>query len=237
LKAVEGYALGDAIVSQYNDGHNDFCRSEMACTQSHILAWHTFLASSYQNCLVLEDDVLFCQEFERFWDAFEVPLNRIEIWKLETVKATCTIVKDALSQFNDIKFHQLLSAHSGAGSYLINRKTAEFLIQVSSDFKIMVDNELFDPIHRTTPMCRILQAVPAPCIQDSEHFKRPHLATTIGGNRNPDGTSIINIIRRKYLSPLVSLVVSILISYQGLKRIRIKNATMGKVAEVAELVE
>tara|TARA_B110000977_G_scaffold200584_1_gene291651 strand:+ start:5478 stop:6293 length:816 start_codon:yes stop_codon:yes gene_type:complete len=237
LKAVEGDELSDAILSQYNQGANEFGRNEIASSQSQIQAWREFLASSYEFCLVLEDDVLFWHEFEAFWGAFEVPKDRAEIWKLETVKATCTIVRDSVRQFNNIKFHQLLSNHCGAGSYLVNRKTAEFLVQVSSDFKIMTDNELFDPIHRNVPMCPILQAVPAPCIQDSEHSDSPLLATTLGDHRNLDRISRINITRRKYLSPLVSFVVSILLSYQGLKRIKIKNAPVGKVAEVAELVE
>ena len=103
-----------------------------------------------------------------FWNNLDFPEDTFAIWKLETVNATCTIQRRCECEYDGFSFHQLYTGHSGAAAYIINRKTAKYLLSVANDFRAIIDEELFDPIVRSVPMCRTYQAVPA-CIQDSKN--------------------------------------------------------------------
>ena len=217
-------SLPEDVLARYGSPTNEITLRAIACTQSHVSAWKTFLSTDNEECMIAEDDILLCRNFDSIWNNLDIPGDSYAIWKIETVNATCTIQRSCERQYEGFSFHQLYSGHSGSAAYIINRKTAKFLLSVANDFRAIIDEELFDPILRSVPMCRTYQAVPALCIQDG---KNPNSTTTfhslIGPGRNPDGNSKINQLRRKYLSPLVSAVVSFLISYQGLRRTKVKH--------------
>ena len=216
--------LPEDVLVRYGSPADPIKLREIACTQSHVSAWRTFLSTDKEECMIAEDDILLCRNFDMIWNNLEIPEDTFAIWKLETVNATCTIQRRCECEYDGFSFHQLYTEHSGAAAYIINRKTAKFLLSVANDFRAIIDEELFDPIVRSVPMCRTYQAVPALCIQDS---KNQNSTTTfhslIGPGRNPDGNSMINQLRRKYLSPFVTAVVSCLISYQGLRRVKVKH--------------
>ncbi len=216
--------LPEDVIARYGSPTDPVTLRTIACTQSHVSAWRTFLSTDNEECMIAEDDILLCRNFDSIWNNLDIPDDSFAIWKIETVNATCTIQRSCERQYEGFSFHQLYSGHSGSAAYIINRKTANFLLSVANDFRAIIDEELFDPILRSVPMCRTYQAMPALCIQDS---KNPNSNTTfhslIGLGRNPDGNSKINQLRRKYLSPVVSAIVSFLISYQGLMRVKIKH--------------
>ena len=216
--------LPEDVLARYGSPTNEITLRAIACTQSHVSAWKTFLSTDNEECMIAEDDILLCRNFDSIWNNLDIPGDSYAIWKIETMNATCTIQKSCERQYNGFSFHQLHSGHAGAAAYIINRKTAKFLLSVASDFRAIIDNELFDPILCNVPMCRTYQAIPALCIQDSENLNsNTTFHSLIGPGRNPDRDSKINQLRRKYLSPVVSAVVSFLISYQGLRRIKVKH--------------
>ena len=216
--------LSEDVLTRYGSPTNPITQRAIACTQSHVSAWRTFLSTDNEECMIAEDDILLCRNFDTIWNNLDIPNDSFAIWKIETMNATCTIQRRSKRQYNGFSFHQLHSAHAGCAAYIINRKTAKFLLSVANDFRAIIDNELFNPILSSVPMCRTYQAVPALCIQDSENLNSiTTFHSLIGPGRNPDRDSKINQLRRKYLSPVVSAVVSFLISYQGLRRVEVKH--------------
>ncbi len=223
----KGYTIDcvpKGVIARYGSPTDPIRLRSIACTQSHVSAWKTFLSTDNEECMIAEDDILLCRNFDSIWNNLDIPGDSYAIWKIETANATCTIQKRYERQYNCFSFHQLYSGHSGTAAYIINRKTAKFLLSVASDFRATTDHELFDPLFRSVPMCRTYQAVPALCIQDSANSNSSTtFHSLIGPGRNPDGNSKINQLRRKYLSPLVTAIVSILISYQGLRRVKVMH--------------
>lgn len=222
FSAVQIDRLSQSRIAQYG---SPSVRSELraiACSMSHIGAWKDFLETDLDACMVLEDDVLFSDGFGEFWDEFSIPDDRCEIWKIESCNATCTVSRKAYFKNSYTSFYQLHSLHAATAAYVINRKTAAFLVSVADDFRENIDHELFDPVKRTVPMCRILQAIPALCIQDRAYSKTPEFASTIGDNRKSDENLKLIKFRRQFLSPIVTILASCLMSYQGLKRVKIK---------------
>lgn len=216
--------LSEDVLARYGSPPDKTTQRAIACTQSHVSAWRTFLSTDNDECMVVEDDILLCRNFDTIWNNLDIPDDSFAIWKIETINATCTIQRKCERQYNGFSFHQLYSGHAGCAAYIINRKTAKFLLSVANDFRAIIDHELFDPELRSVPMCRTYQAVPALCIQDSASSDSiTTFHSLIGPGRNPDGDSRINQLRRKYLSPLVTAVVSCLISYQGLRRVKVKH--------------
>ena len=216
--------LPEHVIARYGSPTDPISLRSIACAQSHISAWRTFLSTDNEECMIAEDDILLCRNFDSIWNNLDIPSDFYAIWKIETVNATCTIQRRCERQYNGFSFHQLCSGHAGCAGYIINRKTAKFLLSVANDFRTRTDHELFDPLLRSVPMCRTYQAVPALCIQDSANSNSTTtFHSLIGLGRNPDGNSKINQLRRKYLSPVVSAVVSFVISYQGLRRIKVKH--------------
>lgn len=223
----EGYSidcLHEDVLARYGSPTDPIRLRSIACTQSHISAWRTFLSTDNEECMIAEDDILLCRNFDSIWNKLDIPDDSYAIWKIETMNATCTIQRRCKRQYDSFSFHQLYSGHAGTAAYIINRKTAKFLLSVANDFRATTDHELFDPISRFVPMCRTYQAVPALCIQDSANSSSiTTFHSLIGPGRNPNGKSRINQLRRKYLSPLVNAIVSFLISYQGLMRVKINH--------------
>ena len=216
--------LSEDVLASYGSPTDTITQRAIACTQSHVSAWRTFLSTDNEECMIAEDDILLCRNFDTIWNNLDIPNDSFAIWKIETMNATCTIQRRSKRQYNGFSFHQLHSGHAGTAGYIINRKTAKFLLSIASDFRATTDHELFDPILSSVPMCRTYQAVPALCIQDSANLNSTTtFHSLIGPGRNPDGNSKINQLRRKYLSPVVSAVVSFLISYQGLRRVKVKH--------------
>lgn len=216
--------LSEDVLTRFGSPTDPTTQRAIACTQSHVSAWRTFLSTDNEECMIAEDDILLCRNFDTIWNNLDIPDDSFAIWKIETMNATCTIQRRCERQYNGFSFHQLHSGHAGAAAYIINRKTAKFLLSVANDFRAIIDNELFDPILCNVPMCRTYQAIPALCIQDSENSNSSTtFHSIIGPGRNPDASSKINQLRRKYLSPLVTALVSCLISYQGLRRVKVKH--------------
>ena len=216
--------LSEDVLARYGSPTDPITLRLIACTQSHVSAWKTFLSTDKEECMIAEDDILLCRNFDTIWNNLDIPDDSFAIWKIETVNATCTFQRSCERQYKSFSFHKLYSRDSGCGAYIINRKTAKFLLSVACDFRASIDEELYDPVLRSVPMCHIYQALPALCIQDD---KNSNSSTTfhslIGPGRNPDGDSKVNQLRRKYVSPLVTAVVSCLISYQGLRRVKVKH--------------
>lgn len=223
LTATQVNALSDATIARYGSPVAESALRSIACAASHISAWKAFLLTDNRTCLVLEDDIRFYEKFDEFWGEFEIPDNQFELWKIESCNATCTVSLDSFLECKNVTFHQLHGSHAATGAYVINRKTARFLVDLSDDFSGYIDHELFDPFKRTVPMCRTLQTVPALCIQDDNYSAHPVFNSTIGDDRNPDKAALGNRLRRRFISPLITSMVSFAISYQGLKRIKINH--------------
>ena len=155
---------------------------EVACFESHRLAWRMLVASEAPWLAVFEDDACL--------DPSIVGLLRDDGWippgtdlvKLETFGERVALAAKG-TPAPGCRLHRLRSTHLGAAGYVISRRWAMELLLRSEVWEHPVDWLLFDLHTDSSPGAVVLQAVPAPCIQEQ------WLAA--GRNRTPLHRSLI----------------------------------------------
>lgn len=112
---------------------------EVGCYLSHLKVWQAFLETDAPAALVLEDDVLFHDDFCRAVDAALTALDDWDIVKLNFIRAKFPIQKH---QVSDWKFMAYVGAFTGTGAYLINRAVVEQLCDTFLPIVRPIDHEL-----------------------------------------------------------------------------------------------
>jgi glycosyl transferase family 25 len=158
---------------------------EVACFESHLLAWRMLVDSGEPWLAVFEDDVCL--------DAAIVPLLSGDDWippatdvvKLETFQDGPVVMAPRGRPVPGGRLHRLHSTHLGAAGYIISRDWAAELLRLADGYVLPVDWLLFDLDTDGSPKARILQVVPAPCIQQqwlaAQANQAPLHATLIEG--------------------------------------------------------
>lgn len=132
--AVEGNKLDLAELEKNKIYDNDaaleaFSRPlsmpEIGCTMSHIGIYHKIIDEGIEKALVLEDDVIFCDDIDQHFTALidEVP----DDWELIQLYYKCqdfTKITD-----NIVKFRSETCLPSGSAGYFINRSGAEKMLK------------------------------------------------------------------------------------------------------------
>lgn len=132
LKAFERHAGGDVLPG------------EIGCYHSHLQAWRQFLASDAQVLLVLEDDMVFHDDFV---DALRFALRGRAHWdmlKLAKIRAKQPVCQGLLGPY---RLNACVGAFTGFGAYLIQRPTAQRLLPTLLPIRAPIDREL-EQVHR-----------------------------------------------------------------------------------------
>ena len=112
---------------------------EIGCYHSHLGVWKQLVESDAPAGLVLEDDVIF---HENFKDAVNTALKAIDQWdilKLNFVRAQVPIVKADLAGWRLMAY---LGPFTGTGAYLITRGAAEKLLDRFLPITRPIDHEI-----------------------------------------------------------------------------------------------
>jgi glycosyl transferase family 25 len=149
LSAVDGQARWaeispqlDTKAFQRNVGR-DVLRGEVGCYFSHLQAWQQLLESSADTLLVLEDDVVFGQDF---MVALELALAHRGDWdvlKLNKIRAKQPVRQRRLGGYS---LNAYIGTATGMGAYLIQRHTVQQLLPVMLPIRRPIDHEL-DRVH------------------------------------------------------------------------------------------
>ena len=97
----------------------------LGCYHSHLAVWEEFLALNAPIALVLEDDVIFHDDF---LEAIRHALNTHQHWdflKLNCIRAKIPICQGMVGRY---QLNAYLGPATGTGAYLVNRKTAKKLL-------------------------------------------------------------------------------------------------------------
>ncbi len=150
LPAVDGRARWDELKNSVDlrafqrHAGSDVLPGEIGCYHSHLQAWQRLLASDKDVLLVLEDDMVFHDDF---LDALRMALRGREHWdmlKLAKIRAKQPICQGLLGPY---RLNACIGAFTGFGAYLIQRETAQRLLPRLLPIRAPIDREL-EQVHR-----------------------------------------------------------------------------------------
>ena len=150
LLAVDGRADWERLLPSVDvkafERHvgRDVLPGEVGCYHSHLQAWRRLVASDAQVLLVLEDDVVFHDDFV---DALRTALRGRAHWdmlKLAKIRAKQPVCQGLLGPY---RLNAYLGASTGFGAYLVQRETAQRLLPALLPIVAPIDREL-EQVHR-----------------------------------------------------------------------------------------
>lgn len=111
----------------------------LGCYHSHLLVWEKFLESGQPVALILEDDVIFHDDF---LDALRLALSAQAHWdflKLNKIRAKLPICQGVIGPY---RLNAYIGPATGTGAYLINRATAAKLLPAMRRVTRATDHEI-----------------------------------------------------------------------------------------------
>ena len=111
----------------------------LGCYHSHLGVWEAFLASGKPVALVLEDDVIFHDDF---LPAVRLALRTTPHWdllKLNCIRAKLPVAQGRIGPYRLMAY---LGPNTGTGAYLINRATAAKLLPAMRRVTRATDHEI-----------------------------------------------------------------------------------------------
>jgi glycosyl transferase family 25 len=127
FEAVDGKASATELVKHVDvDAYESNMGSrllpgKMGCYASHVRVWELFLASPHQTALILEDDVVFHDDFAQ---SLELALKARQHWdtlRLNCIRAKMPIVQGYVGKY---RLNAYVGPFTGNATYLLNRDVA-----------------------------------------------------------------------------------------------------------------
>ena len=150
LSAVDGKARWadlspsvDVDAFQRNVGR-DVMQGEIGCYHSHLHAWRGLLESDCHTLLVLEDDVVFGDDFLQALQKALAHRDRWDMLNFNNIRAKQPVRQAQLGPYS---LNAYMGPLTGMGAYLITRDTAQRLIPGMLPITLPIDLEL-DRVHR-----------------------------------------------------------------------------------------
>lgn len=145
LPAVDGRAQWEQLLpsvdlaSFQRHAGGDVLPGEIGCYHSHLQAWQRLVASDAQVLLVLEDDMVFHDDF---MNALRIALRGRAHWdmlKLAKIRAKQPVCQGLLGPY---RLNACIGAFTGFGAYLVQRETAQRLLPQLLPIRAPIDREL-----------------------------------------------------------------------------------------------
>ena len=112
--------------------------AEIGCYLSHLAVWERFLASGRPVALVLEDDVVFHDDFLPALDAALAASDQWDMLKLNRIRAKLPVMQGRAGPY---RLNAYLGPATGFGGYLITRDLAARLLPRMLPVRMPVDYE------------------------------------------------------------------------------------------------
>lgn len=144
FSAVDGRADPDRIAAVLDEGAfrrnmgRPALAAEVGCYLSHLAVWRRFLDTGKPVALVMEDDVVFHDDFLPALDAALAAIDRWDMLKLNRIRAKLPVRQGRAGQWN---LNAYLGPATGFGAYLITRELAERLLPRMLPMRMPVDYE------------------------------------------------------------------------------------------------
>lgn len=182
-QCVDAKKLDEKTISaHYDKGHYSFnarffpgvlsgkgmSLEEIACFLSHRKCWEQIINANSDYAAVFEDDVVFSEKVGMFLcDTSWIPSDA-DIIKLEVLTRKIVTGFFPKKVIHDKAVFRLYSSSLGTSAYIISKKAAQKLLQMSERFFVPVDHFMFSTFFPFFSELICYQIVPAVCIQDSE---------------------------------------------------------------------
>ncbi|MBX2812513.1 MAG: glycosyltransferase family 25 protein [Myxococcales bacterium] len=228
IEAVDGSNLTSEQEEYYhNTSRRHMGKGEIGCLLSHIEAWKRIVEDNVSFGLIFEDDVHISDDFGDFIGQVELRIctESIEVHRIEWRRANITIRREIAYTAADRFAHVLESSLCGSGAYIINRPTARYLLAQVNKFRWPIDVELFNVKLRSIGYLKILQWMPALCVQDclveDESLSRLGFESNIGSERVSTGKYDSNLVAglKNLLRPAYTRAWSLAIMPTGRMRV------------------
>lgn len=172
VPAVDATRLSPAFAARMTrDNSRKLTQHEIALVMSHRKAWRALLRSAAPHCAVFEDDVHIGHDFAALLAALDAGAVAFDIVKLESVGERVLIDASGAHHVAGRLLCPLRSAYMGAAGYVITRRTAAKLLQVTRSMAVPADWFLFAESYLVSNGLLVLQAVPGIVAQE-EHLRK-----------------------------------------------------------------
>ncbi|MFN4153104.1 MAG: glycosyltransferase family 25 protein [Paracoccaceae bacterium] len=145
FEAVDGRADWDRLASnadlptfRANVGR-EVLPGEIGCYHSHLGVWRAFLDSPHKVALVLEDDVVFHDDFLPALTLATARSDRWDMLKLNRIRAKFAVGQGALGPY---RLNAFAGSFTGMGAYLVTRDCAQRLLPGMLPVRRPIDHEL-----------------------------------------------------------------------------------------------
>jgi glycosyl transferase, family 25 len=150
FKAIDGKAHWDelapsvdTIAFERNTGRH-VLKGEIGTYHSHLGVWQAFLKTGKDVALVLEDDVVFHDDFLAALQLAKESVHRWDFLKLNKIRAKQPVRQATLGPY---ALNAYIGAATGLGAYLITRDLAAQLLQNMLPITRPIDHELDRTFH------------------------------------------------------------------------------------------
>jgi glycosyl transferase family 25 len=149
LPAVDGQARWAEILPQVDvqafqrNVGRDILRGEVGCYLSHLQAWQQLLESQDDTLLVLEDDVVFGDDFIGALELALAHRGQWDLLKLNKIRAKQPVRQCGLGRY---ALNAYIGTATGMGAYLIQRHAVQHLLPAMLPIRRPIDHEL-DRVH------------------------------------------------------------------------------------------
>ena len=168
VSGVDAQAMSDAELDEFfprKGPLGELGRGDKACTLSHLKAMRAFLATDQPAALILEDDVTVSDDLASVLTGKEWWPEGAGLLKLETyiTKKLWVLLSPEVGRTpTGRSLRRLLSRHAGGAGYLIDRATAETVLEMCPTLDVPIDHLLFNAnVSAVARRLRPVQVMPA----------------------------------------------------------------------------
>lgn len=140
---------------------------ELGCFLSHRLCWKLAAEAEEPHACIFEDDIHLSPDAgDILHDASWIP-GDADIIKVETNFAKTLVESNSLPAPCGRSVSRLLGKHTSSGGYIISKKCAQRLYDMTDVVTAPLDQFVFNPVCEIFNELKIYQLTPALCVQDS----------------------------------------------------------------------
>ncbi|MCM5555138.1 glycosyltransferase family 25 protein [Pleomorphomonas sp. NRK KF1] len=167
--AIDGKQLSDDVVDFWQQRSRiwgPLLPTEVACFLSHRGVWQKIASGSDPWAMVVEDDVVFSPDAGEVLSSSDWFPQGSHVVKFETMGNRVELSARVYARKDGYKLRRLKDDHIGAAGYILDRESAQFLVEWTRDRCEPADKLLFHPSQLSSAGYPILQMTPALCMQD-----------------------------------------------------------------------
>lgn len=190
VDAVDGQKLPVEEIRRLQSadaGSRELRAGETACFLSHRQCWQRIVDENLPCAAIFEDDLHLGSDAGALLSIEGWVPADADVVKIETKLQYARVDKAAAGAVNGRALHRLRSKHAGAGGYIVTRKGAEKLLDMSKTFPSPADQFIFNLDLPSAASLAIYQMLPAVCVQDFV-VKEPSMIIGLGSDLHDERT-------------------------------------------------